>query len=369
MKLTDVSIPQVYLTSSDFKFFRDWFAHALTKVHYDTEHFIDLYDPLKCPEELLWLLADTMGFKFDDRLPTAFNRLVLIYFMDMIRNRGSRDGVALAAEVNLTQFPLVSYGAEHEILYNRLEDTSIPVNSVYVQPHTAEGYIEIVYFSTQRPVDACVEYVRPLGMYCFQHAGVRYDGRTRLSIDARLTDTRELGESIGPTHIAHYSREDYARAQKQRPASIEADPAHTRRPVYYRNSVYEELNPDQRPSINPGLRSLYSLQLCNNEHVVKSLIQPIFGLGMTPGQRVPTFPDEYVIPEFEDGVMPYNLRYDRVVEENITHDVYTAEQGSTPTNPIPKVNPPMFSLGEAIALDADNEHFTKKDAQGNIVVD
>ena len=75
-----------------------------------------------------------------------------------------------------------------DILYDRLEDTSIPVNSVAVTPHTAEGYIDVVYFSDRTPIDACIEYVRPLGMYCFQNAGVRMDARTKISIDARLIE-------------------------------------------------------------------------------------------------------------------------------------------------------------------------------------
>ena len=85
MKISDVAVPQVYKEeSADFRFFLKWFETALTKVHYDTENLPDIYDPLKCPDWLLWMLADTMGYKYDDRLPTSFNRLVLVYFMSMI---------------------------------------------------------------------------------------------------------------------------------------------------------------------------------------------------------------------------------------------------------------------------------------------
>lgn len=107
MDMRSVSVPEIYKESQDFRFFMDWFASALSKLQYDTENFLDLYDPLRCPEELLWLLADTMGFKYDDRLPASFNRLVLLYFMSMIRNRGSKDGVTLAAETNLAQFNIL----------------------------------------------------------------------------------------------------------------------------------------------------------------------------------------------------------------------------------------------------------------------
>ena len=48
-----------------------------------------------------------------------------------------------------------------------------------------EGYIDVVYFSAEKPIDACIEYVRPLGMYCFQNSGVRVDSRTKISIVER----------------------------------------------------------------------------------------------------------------------------------------------------------------------------------------
>ena len=365
MDLQNVSIPEIYLSSADFKFFRDWFIAALTKIHYDTEHFFDLYDPLRCPADLLWLLADTMGFKYDDRLPAAYNRLVLLYFMSLIRNRGSRDGVALGAEVNLAQFNILSYGAESEILYDRLEDPSIPVNSVYVQGHVEDGYIDIVYFSEAIPTDACIEYVRPLGMYCFQRAGVEYGGRTRVSVDAKLTDANDVGVSIGPTHIGHYSREDYASLQKQKTYSNKVDTSDTRRPVYYRNSVYELAHPEARPSIDPGLRALYSLQLCNNEHIVRSLLPSIFGLGYHPDETI-LYPDDQPLPEIEPGVPAYNLRYDKLQEESISSNVSTVDSG-TALDPRPKVNPAMFQIGESIPLDDSNEHYTEIDGNGNIV--
>ena len=78
VNLKNIPAPEIYKSSADFRFFLDWFSTALEKTQYDTENLADIYDPLRCPEELLWLLADTMGYKFDDRLPTSFNRLVLL---------------------------------------------------------------------------------------------------------------------------------------------------------------------------------------------------------------------------------------------------------------------------------------------------
>ena len=197
-----------------------------------------------------------------------------MYLMSMIRNRGSKDGLTLAAEVNLAQFDInmkaEGYTDEsgnnipgNDILYNRLENTSVPVNSAYVTPHTSEGYIDVVYFSTKLPTDVCTEYVRPVGMYMFQSVGVRVDARTRISVDARLTNINDTGISIGSTRVGHYRRSDYATLQKMRSEESQVvNDNDTRNPVYYRNSVAEK---DTNSNINPGYRALYSLQMCNKE--------------------------------------------------------------------------------------------------------
>lgn len=290
MKMSSVPIPEVYKQeSADFRFFLKWFELALTKIHHDTEEFMDLYDPLRCPEQLLWMLGDTMGYKYDNRLSPAFNRLAILYFMSMIRLKGSRDGLTLAAQVNLNQFKLQELASTKDILNNRLEDTSVPSNAIFIEPHPDEGYIDLIYFSDQLPVDACTEYVRPIGMYVVPHAGVRYDAKTRICIDARLTNINDLNISIGPTHVGHYSYNDYSRLQRLSSSDLTSDGhvkdtegirrsrrsstsydtlSDTREPVWYRNSKYEGT---PSTSINPGYRALYSLQLANGSESTRSL--------------------------------------------------------------------------------------------------
>ena len=455
MQFNQVSIPEVYRQSSDFRTFLRWFEHALNKIKFDTENLLDLYDPLRCPDRLLWMLADTMGFKYDNRLSVAFNRLVLIYFMSMIRCKGSNDGLTLAAETNLAQFNLSmmantgytddsgKYVPPNDILNSRLEDTSIPVNSAYVTPHTKEGYIELVYFSSKLPIDACTEYVRPLGMYLFQSAGVRFDSRTKISVDARLTNTEDLDISIGSTHVGHYRREDYARSQQTAPQKLLVDgmmsgytvqpyyewdkvpyqdssgeikykyeirsktyqivgpdrktviksgylteqsaikdlpnynninPDHRRNPVYYRNSEYEK---EPNTSINPGFRALYSLQICNNEHVVKALIDPIFSLGFGPQSESDKYDDRkyiteddvqvenpqyYLKPLYVDKpigkpqsppIKAWNLRYNKDLELSVDKgEAYTIDDDRSPNilTPRPAVNPIMASIGDAMII-------------------
>lgn len=360
MRIEDVNVPDCYTDSADFRFFLKWFRYCLEKTKFDTENLVDLYDPLRCPEWLLWLLGATVGYKFDTRLTSAYCRLVLLYFMSMIKLKGSKDGVTLAAEVNLDQFNILAYGQEKDILNNRLEDTSIPVNSVYVTPYVDKGYFDVVYFSTEKPIDACIEYVRPLGMYCFQHAGVRMDAKTEISVDARLTNTNELSISIGPTRVGHYSREDYARMQKmsneeERNPNVD----NTRKNAWYSNSDVQEQD------IYAGLRTMYSLQVSNNDHMFRSLMPEIFDLGYEPQDdsqeaqdRMNTsdkFLDNYDNPKW------YNLRYDMETDQFMTPDLKTIDDIKSATTSKPRVNPVMTTLGDAMTLNKfDNKKYLKK---------
>lgn len=350
MKISNISIPEVYKSESfDFRFFLKWIEESFQKIKYDHENAIDLYDPLRCPMQLLWMLADTMGYKYDDRLPPSFCRLVLTYFMSMIKLKGSKNGVMLAAEVNLAQFNLLNYGKEKEILYNRLEDTSIPVNSVSVIPHVDEGYIEVVYFSDRKPIDACIEYVRPLGMYLFPKAGVVIHARTKIWVDGLLTNQNDMNLSVGPTHIGHYSREDYARLQKMKQEHEDnsqqshknvVNTSHRRKPVWYRNDKYDKyrgrngytITPDSS-AMNPGYRSLYSLQMSNNEHIVESLLPPMFSLGYGPHPNDPKL-KQYIIELIKSIISDITSKYidklinsyKNIIESVIMNNIYVCIQ-------------------------------------------
>lgn len=347
MNIRDIPVPEIYKESQDFRFFLKWFDYALAKIQYDTSNMMDLYDPLRCPKDLLWLLGDTMGYQYDDRLCAAFNRFAMLFFMSLIKYKGSKTGVTLAAEVNLKQKDINAYGEENQINYDRLEDTSIPVNSVFVDSNVDEGYIDVVYFTDEKPIDSCIEYVRPLGMYCFQHAGVRIDSTTRISVDARLANANDSLGAVGSTRVGRYSRNDYARLQHMKDERTQQNNLNDTRAKAWKRSSTAETEPTQ----NAGYRALHSLQLANNDHIVKSLFsKPIFSLGYGP--TVDTMEDVDVNdPKF-------NLRYNRVV------DIYTQEptpdsaylpvdtldvnRESTPTDPKPKVNGIMSAMGQRL---------------------
>lgn len=361
MRFSDIPVPEAYTNSADFRFFLRWIELCYTQVQFDIENMVDLLDPERCPASLLWMLGDTKGYKYDDRVTVAMNRLIILYFMSLIRNRGSKTGITLAAELNLAQFNLNDYAKENPAYEDRIADTSIPVNSAYVTSHTKEGYIDVVYFSEEIPTDVCFEYVRPIGMYCFEHAGVRVDSRTKITVDARLTNANDVELEIGPTRVGHYRRADYASLQRMvdEEGHIQIEPRHQ---VYYRNMDYEG-----RPNaiINPGYRALYSLQISNNEHTVKALVpstgeapEQFFSVGYGPQNVGVTYPDNYLkksdYPEF-------NLRYDHDAEKRISEDVYTMDEDRTTNilNPRPAVNTIMSNVGDGIAMSTNNHKYLK----------
>lgn len=379
MVLSDVSVPEIYKSSFDFRFFLRWFELCLTKTQTDTENLIDLLDPLRCPSKLVWMLADTCGYKYDERVCVAFNRLVILNFASLIRNRGSMRGIIYAAELNLAQFNINKYAQEHEILSERLDDTSVPVNSVSVSAHVDEGYIDVVYVSENLPIDTCIEYVRPLGMYCFSHPGVQFNARTKVSVDARLTSAPGTTLEPGPSFVAHYRRSDYASLQGKRGGLYRSDfydketkkvdeialnqavsELEKRQKVYYRNKDYEQTPSD---NINPGLRTLYSLQLSNNEHIVKALLpsleepDEIFNLTYSPQSTTDTDADAET---FKTSPM-YNLGLNKALEESLTPEVYTVEKANSVIDIRPAVNPVMSCLGDAIAMNNNNTLYTERE--------
>lgn len=101
--------------------------------------------------------------------------------------------------------------------------------------------------------------------------------------------------------------------------------------------------------MNPGYRSLYSLQLANNEHVVKSLVREIFDIGFGPQSVDTVYPDDYVRPRYQDKPL-WNLRLNRQLEKEIDEQVYTIEDDKSKDilNPVPKVNGVMTKIGDHI---------------------
>jgi hypothetical protein len=136
-------------------------------------------------------------------------------------------------------------------------------------------------------------------------------------------------------------------------------------------------------NIHPGYRALYSLQLCNNEQIMKALIDPVFSLGYGPQEVGVTYPDNYMKEPgqpLRDDWYNYtsqnvysdkpiwNLRFDKEAEEALGTDIYTLDDDRTESivKPRPAVNPIMSELGDAMAMNDQNTVYTKNE-NGKIV--
>ena len=119
--------------------------------------------------------------------------------------------------------------------------------------------------------------------------------------------------------------------------------------MYARNSEAEE-----EPTVNAGYRALNSLQMSNNEHIVKSLFsQPIFSLGISPTVDTET--------EVDITDPKYNLRYNRTIDSDTQRPIVDAETSYLPVDtlnkdtaeqhynaPVPKVDGIMTQAGEPL---------------------
>jgi hypothetical protein len=202
-------------------------------------------------------------------------------------------------------------------------------------------------------------------MYCFQHAGVVFNARNKIVIDARLTNVNDADVTEKMTRVGHYSREDYARLQKmQNEQQQEINPEHIRHKAWKRNSEFEV-----EPTVDAGYRAMYSLQLSNNEHITKSLFtEPIFDLGYEP--------QDVVIEPYHDLQPNWNLLYNQTNEPDYHYDVITLdeERSEYATRPRPAVNPIMAQVGDAMEMAKDeqgNRHYlvTDKDDPDHKLVD
>jgi hypothetical protein len=143
---------------------------------------------------------------FADNYRNAYDRGVAIINQDT--GYSAHNGIDREADPKLTvDSNAVNFEAEiraRAITEDRLDDTSLPNNAVAISVNTdafmidergrvrlernEPYFINVIYFSETVPVDACLEYVRPMGMYLFQHAGVKLSAQNRVLLHPTLGD-------------------------------------------------------------------------------------------------------------------------------------------------------------------------------------
>lgn len=149
--LTKHFVPEVYSNSRDFRVFLRIIEVLVNSLKYNIDHFLDLYSPEDCPDNLLPLLAGMVGYEYDNTLSIDNNRVIIKYFPYLIRNRGSERGIKLAAALSLN-------------MYNSLDDNSVVAEEIDVAFDYEKGIIYVYYPKGYEVRKYLIEVVRPVGM-------------------------------------------------------------------------------------------------------------------------------------------------------------------------------------------------------------
>lgn len=117
----------------------------------NSDYWVNLIDFDSCPDQLLPLLASYVGYKYDYTESYDTNRLIIKHYPEMIRNRGSEIGMALATAL--------SVNALGEI------DKVEALNMFHINYERSEKKIKIyIYFpSNLSKIRDLIEVVRPAG--------------------------------------------------------------------------------------------------------------------------------------------------------------------------------------------------------------
>ena len=79
-------VPEIYKESRDFRVFLKLLDIIINSSKYDIDNWTILYDPLLCPDRFLPLLADIIGYRYDNDLSVTENRIIMHEFNSMIKN-------------------------------------------------------------------------------------------------------------------------------------------------------------------------------------------------------------------------------------------------------------------------------------------
>ena len=78
---TNKYIPQVYRKSRDIQVFTWLLDIIMTDCKHDIDSIYYIYDAMKCKEQFLPLLANTLNYKYDYTVTTLLNRRIVDAFI------------------------------------------------------------------------------------------------------------------------------------------------------------------------------------------------------------------------------------------------------------------------------------------------
>lgn len=144
-------IPWVVRQSRDIQALCKVLDLLINSFKTNSDYWVNLIDFDSCPDQLLPLLASYVGYKYDYTESYSTNRLIIKHYPEMIHNRGSEIGMALATAL--------SVNALGEI------DKVEALNMFHINYERSDKKIKIyIYFpSNLSKIRDLIEVVRPAG--------------------------------------------------------------------------------------------------------------------------------------------------------------------------------------------------------------
>jgi phage tail-like protein len=158
---TKTMIPQVYSKERDIQVFNKLLDIILTSCKYDIDNLGNLYDAMKCPVDLLPLLASTLNYQYNFSDTVTGNRRTIDAFSTLEKYRGSEVGLKMAAALSLTSLDISEDNAELVESGNSYMDA---LRNLIIRYDFDSGLITIDYPNTYTLVRYLMDYVRPVGM-------------------------------------------------------------------------------------------------------------------------------------------------------------------------------------------------------------
>lgn len=144
-------VPEVYSDSRDFRVFLRQLGILVSVFKDSIDSFTSLYSADDCPDDILPILAEMVGYTYDSSLSIEKNRIIIKYFPKMLRYRGSEEGFKIAMALSLNTSDQAG--------------TAYPSESVLIETDYDTGEIKIYYPSLDLIKKDLINKVRPVGTY------------------------------------------------------------------------------------------------------------------------------------------------------------------------------------------------------------
>lgn len=172
-------VPLIYTTSRDYQAILKLFDILANVEKSDIDNLISCLNADKCPSKYLPLLASYVGYDYDYSLTYDANRLIIKYYPELIRNRGSETGMLLACAIVLNMSGVLNTAA----------DVSNYVNLVYSTNENNEIELNIYISKTALAptLFKLLEVVRPAGLSVIAHPSLTVNADDKVYIEDTIT--------------------------------------------------------------------------------------------------------------------------------------------------------------------------------------